>query len=144
MRNHYGSAEDVAVGGCIRSAMEIAHELGHNEVSLCFDAGRIQENRTTNSLLDITTRAESGHSGPVRLQPILFGEVRKVLALQGADTIALETKWYAEEILCNQDAIPQVHFRRMLETIHARGFILDRTQIQKDVNDFKQFGPRVW
>lgn len=135
-RRWLGSPEQIIFSACVGGAMQVAHELGHNEVSIWFDAGR-----RSSELDSLTNRAMLNQSGPVKLVGVSFLSVAEIPALQGADIVATESRMQADTYIKTGEVAPSAHFAALLKGVHAAGYILDRDQIALNVERFNQVGP---
>jgi hypothetical protein len=131
-RAFFGTASEVAMGGCIRVALEYAETWSHQEVRLTFDEGQ-----ATEGLRGQVARVKSSYLGTPNLVDIDFQPVISTLELQAADTIATETYWNAGDWLKDGSTEFRPHFASLLRSISANGYILDRDEIQSNLRRFE-------
>lgn len=131
-RDHYGTAEQCCVGGCIQYALERSAELGVKQVAIIFDEGR-----RTPEIQSILDRVKANYVGPAELVHIGFSPVTKFAPLQAADTLATETFWNAKDYLKGVTVL-RPHFNDFLKQIVAKGFIRGRNEILADLAKFNR------
>jgi hypothetical protein len=62
-----------------------------------------------------------------------WAKVADVTPLQGADMIATESYWYAQEWLRNKDTIPRPHFHDYVKSSQGNGVLMTRENIVKEL-----------
>ena len=135
-RSFFGDAEEVSIGGCILSATELAAVHDEKQVSIVFDEGRMTPN-----LLGQLDRVKKNYEGPSELVHIGFSPIERFAPLQAADTIATESYWHAGDCLLDEQSPLRPHFRSLLGKIVAAGFIMDRSEILKNLARFNRDFP---
>jgi hypothetical protein len=125
-----GSPLQLCFFKCMEEILRICREQRPGQkVDLCFDIGikpEIEEFASYCEAQNETTYPELGI--------IYYAPVPKVVALQGADMIALETYQYGEQWFERRwDAVSNPHFRDFISRDLSRGIVYDYDQIEEMV-----------
>jgi hypothetical protein len=125
-RRYFGSAEKLAITGCLAKALVRANQRREDFVSVTFDSGRM-----TPEIRAHADYVQKEYEGPSVLISICSMPVASLSALQAADTIATESFWNAKARLNNGDADYSAHLLSLLREIDViRGYIMEREHIK--------------
>lgn len=132
MRSFFGSAEKLAIMGCLTQSLIRANERREEFVSVMFDRGR------WTPFLDAWAReVQKQYKGDSVLISIASMPVACLTPLQSADTTATESWWYAMAQVRGQTREFSAHLASMLGKMDVmEGFIMDREHIKKLVREY--------
>jgi len=114
---------------CIESTINIIRShKPDDQVFIFFDEG------TRTKTEDIARLYRQQAKKFPEISGIAFAPVEKVAALQGADLIATETFWYAQECMRDREnPTPRPHFQEFVNHALSAGIFFDRDHIEEVV-----------
>ena len=128
---HMGSAEQHCLVMCIDSALGYASQVhDRRRVAIYYDLGRrsARLEQMGDNYLHRTALTYP------RIFSLSFLRVAETMPLQGADMVATETFWAAQEWIEDRKTEGfRAHFQRFIEQVKGAGFILDEGAIKADL-----------
>jgi hypothetical protein len=131
-RKILGSDIGACFNNCLARVMTFAQGLpdGPTKIAVVIDQGI--ESAAMREIAEVYMRHVGGDPW---FTTITFGRVDQIQPLQGADTVATESYWFARAWLkFGLDAKPRAHMQHYLKSMLAEGLILDREAIVTELS----------
>jgi hypothetical protein len=133
-RTKMGSAEEFCVVSCVLNTLAYAYaNPDGRQVAIYYDAGRQRKSGKLDKIRDIFLRRAFENT---KVVSFTFGKVVDYTPLQGADLVATESYWLAQDWLkAGAAAQPRPHFKDFIERVNGAGYILDRAAIEGELKN---------
>lgn len=131
MRAYLGSPEQRCLIHCVNLAINYARNNDERHIAVVYDQGRpdVEFNDVAKAF-----KKEMDKRPEVCSVTFSFLPVKECVGLQGADMVATESSWFAQEWLRDGEAAAvRPHFQRFIELVKGAGYLMGRAEIQKEI-----------
>lgn len=115
---------------CIHAAASIGRSDFSDEsaLAICFDKG--QRSEGYDEVFRFALEQHHNGAGEPHVAMPCWGDVKSIVGLQAADTIATESFWGLKRQNSGRDPVDDPHFRSFLSLTNAAGFFMGETEIK--------------